>query len=145
MDAAADGHDADGPGAQVKLKRLFKFYAAGEDAKNDLDAGSIDTGEFLFMAKQCKFPQCGLSFSQALQVFVQCNEEEMENFVAGELDEDLGDALQMEYEEFELSFLKFTSLMLTLPQKSSKKRTFTQVLDEFILKIFQEAPPRLRL
>ena len=103
---------------------------------------------------------------RALQVFVQCNEEEMESFIAGELDEalnlptlpamlmrtlelrlcvgqDLGDALQMEYEEFELAFLKFTSLMLTMPQKSSKKRTFTQA-PMHLLCTTESAPPSVQ-
>ena len=133
-----------------KLKTLFNWYASGDETPAALNTQSaeelsmIDTKEFLLLAKQCKFPQCGLSYSQCLQVFIQSNEEEITEFLSGADFDDLAEALQMDFDEFLQSLFKFTTIIFR-QYTGVKKKTFNVVLNEFCEKIFHEAPARLRL
>jgi len=133
-------------GNRKQLRTLFRHYAAGDenDKSGDQEAGSIDTSEFLLLAKQCKFPQCGISFSQSLQVFIQCNQEEMGAYLGGSADGDLFNYLQMEFGEFMEAMLKFTSLVAAA-YAGVKKKTFGTHLQDFCEKVFREAPAKLRL
>ena len=57
---------------------------------------------------------------------------------------DLGEALQMDYGEFQDTFIKFAVYLHTGSQKG-KTKSVADALDNLIQKVFFEAPQRLRL
>jgi len=127
VDALISGH-------APKLKKLFKHYA-GEGAGPGEDADSVSCDEFLQMAKECRLASLGLSYTKCLDTFIDSNEEEVNEFIKGDLTEELADAMQMDYDEF---LVAMRSLVIRLPVPARAKKT--RVYTDFFTSMFRECP-----
>merc|ERR1711924_566699 len=118
-------------GEKEKLKRLFRHYG-GADGDGDADVSIV---EFLLFAKQCGLLNIGFSFAKVIDVFIDANEEEVQRFLMGQMEEDIAEVLSMDFDEF---LDAMTKLVLRLPMEKRDKKS--DKWPALFQKIYHECP-----
>lgn len=130
------------------LKKLFDHYCkqglGHEMGGKFASKKKLSVCQFLMLAKDCKMSNHGISFSICLDTFVTVNQDEVDDFLRGELPYAyLSDMLQMDFQEFQLA------LDLMVPKQVGLKEAEMQLprevqLKAFIKKILKNAPGTIK-
>merc|ERR1711988_1756300 len=64
-----------------KIKKLYKKVACAGGEAEPGEGSSVDCAEFLMFAKNCKLCDANFTMSNALDVYMHCNMEEMQAYI----------------------------------------------------------------
>jgi len=96
---------------QESLPKLFAHYNGGDD--------SIDCVEWMLMCKDCKIIDASTSFSKIMDLFVRCNQEELEEYFTCMEDPENIREMSLEFDEF------LQAIVATAYLSAGKKKTDT--------------------
>jgi len=81
----------------------------------------LSVWQFLTLAKECKFSAVGISFNVCLEIFVRVNQEEIGQYMNGDIPYSvLSNAMQMDYEEFLRAYMLMLVRLHTQAKEKSK-------------------------
>jgi len=143
------------------LRKLFKYYCDSDSglknvssrvkstlANNSVDmaADAMSVVEFLWMGQELEFSKTfQVSAPIMIQVFINSNLEEIEDFMEGNITGDLQELLQMDYEEFEMSLLQLASRLSSQAPAGSKYKPMAAMVQHLTDKMVDAFPhERLR-
>jgi len=125
-----------------KIKKLFKKVSASGGAGNggnDDAHQSVDCGEFLNFCKSGKMCDSSFSMSDALDVYMYCNQEEMKDYLTRVRPlSDINDEMAMDIDEFVDGILLMSACKLKITGGVSDKKLkeytsrFQKLLEDLI-------------
>ena len=140
------------------LKKIYKYYCdatsgmknmskslqkqMGAGAIGDSRSDQMSVVEFLWMGQETDLARnFNLSATILLQVFINSNLEEIQDFLGGWIAGDLQGLLQMDFTEFELAMVQLSEGV----KKHSTNSRFkamgrTELLEHFLLKLVDSFP-----
>lgn len=142
------------------LRKMFRYYCDSDSGlKNlssrvkgnlgmsaDVAADAMSVVEFLWMGQELDFSKTfNLSAPIMIQVFINSNLEEVQDFVDGTIAGDLQELLQMNFEEFELALLQLAKRLADMAPTNSKHKELHAMLQYLTDKMVDNFPhERLR-
>jgi len=125
----------------TKIKKLYKKVSQAGDGPGSEGADSMDCTEFLTFAKNCKLCDSHFSMSGALEVYMYCNQEEMQAyFEKAPPMSDINQELEMDEQEFVNALLLIAACKLKIVGGVSDKKMndyvkkFEKLMDDMIEK-----------
>lgn len=125
-------------GAQSKAAPGKKIKKTEKKAEKKTDTNDIDAKEFLTFCKAIRVFDTHFSMSAGLDVFVYCNQEEVQKFLVEALPlQDLNQELKMEFAEFMQAFLLLGATRIGIGGKKNKsaedyKKKFERFCDDVV-------------
>jgi len=112
----------------------------------DVAADAMSVVEFLWLGQELDFSKTfNLSAPIMIQVFINSNLEEVQDFVDGTIAGDLQDLLQMNFDEFELALLQLAKRLADAAPATSKQKELPAMVQYLTDKMVDNFPhERLR-
>jgi len=142
------------------LRKMFRYYCDSDSGLKsvsdkvrgklgmsaDVAADAMSVVEFLWLGQELDFSKTfNLSAPIMIQVFINSNLEEVQDFVDGTIAGDLQDLLQMNFDEFELALLQLAKRLADAAPATSKQKELPAMVQYLTDKMVDNFPhERLR-
>jgi len=120
----------------TRIVKCFNHYGGANDSGAAADDSSIDCVEWMMACKECEIIDASTSFSKVLEIFVRCNQDELEDYFYGMPNAEEIREMNLELEEF------LHAVVATAALQPAKKKTdpFRKKLDAFLEKLLTGGP-----
>merc|ERR1719446_1668297 len=83
-----------------RIEKCFRHYGGANEAGPSADDASIDCVEWMMACKDCKIIDANTSFSKVLEIFVRCNQDELDDYFYGMPNPEEIREMSLELDEF---------------------------------------------
>ena len=112
-----------------RLEKCFRHFSGANDSGGD--DTSIDCVEWMLACKDCQIIDANTSFSKVLEIFVRCNQDELEDYFHGMPNPEEIREMSLELGEF----LHAVCATAMLQPAKKKDEPFVKKLERFVEKL----------